>query len=481
MHRRDFCKVASLGAAALALPARLLRAQAADGAPAAAPARARIEAARAAQEIAGFGASGAFHMADLLQHFAAAERARVLDALFATSGNGAGLSMVRNIIPAGDRRAPGIEPAAGQWNWSGDAGQIWLMREAAQRGCTRFVSTAWTPPAWMKSNANIVGGRLRRERYEDYAEYLARYVFEYRARHGLEIYAVSPQNEPDVTVQYASCYWTGEEYRDFVKTALGPVWRRRRVPAQVILGEPSTWTEAPVVPALGDAEARDAIGIVAAHAYFGDNAVPAVRLTDRIGPFPAARAAGKPIWQTEVSAFNGNDAGIADALYWAKLLHFHLAEDQVSGWFYWWLVSPRDNREALVQLDPASQTWMPNRRLFALGQYSRFVRPGAHRVAADAIPAPGVFVSAYRDGEALAIVAINDNAQPVAAEFTIADLQPAAVAAYRTSAFEELRPLAQPLPFGPPLRGEAPVLRGGAAPVVAATLAGQSITTFTLR
>ncbi|MGH9543576.1 MAG: glycoside hydrolase family 30 protein, partial [Terriglobales bacterium] len=457
----------------------------ADGAPARAAARARIEAGRTAQEIAGFGASGAFHMADLLERFPADERGRVLDALFATTGTGAGLSMVRNIIPAGDRRAPGIEPASGQWNWEGDAGQIRLMREAAQRGCTRFVSTAWTPPAWMKTNNNIVGGRLRRDRYDDYAEYLAEYVAQYRSRHGLDIHAISPQNEPDVTVKYASCYWSGEEYREFVKSALGPAWRRRKPAARILLGEPSTWTEAPVAPALEDAEAREAIDIVAAHAYFGDNAAPEIRLTDRIGDFPVARGLGKPIWQTEVSAFNGNDAGIADALYWAKLLHFHLAENNVSGWFYWWLVSPRNDREALVQLDPASQGWLPNKRLFALGQYSRFVRPGARRVEAGANPAPGVYVSAYRQGEGLAIVAINDNKEAVAAEFAVAGLAPKTVEGYRTSAFEELRPLkaggAGPFGAGGPFGGGAPTLKAGtegAEAVVAATLAGESVTTY---
>src|SRR5690348_16640045 len=100
MDRRKFCRVAGLGAAAAATGGggwalcaltggggtatfgATAQAQAADGAPARATVRARIEAGREAQEIAGFGASGAFHMADLLEHFPADERARVLDALF---------------------------------------------------------------------------------------------------------------------------------------------------------------------------------------------------------------------------------------------------------------------------------------------------------------------------------------------------------------------------------------------------------------
>ena len=71
---------------------------------------------------------------------------------------GIGLSIVRNIIGDGgdwgeaiDGPTPSIQPEEGVWNWSGDEDQIPLMKAAAQRGCTRFVSTAWSPPAWMKT------------------------------------------------------------------------------------------------------------------------------------------------------------------------------------------------------------------------------------------------------------------------------------------------------------------------------------------
>lgn len=468
MNRRLFCRLAAMAP----ILAGASRAMAGSGplldAP---PLLVDVDAGRRYQQIAGFGASGAFHMAGILRRFPAGERARILDLLFSPSA-GAGLSVVRNIIPPEDGRQAPVLSRAGVADWTGDADQVWLMRQAARRGCTRFVSSAWTPPPWMKTNNAIVGGRLRPDCYAAFAEYLAAYAAGYRRQHGLDIYAISPQNEPDVTVKYASCSWNGEEFRRFIAGHMGPAWRRQGIPARIMLGENSEWTEAPAVPSLEDAEARAAVDIVASHAYFGDNHVPEVPQGPRTGTFTLAGKYAKPVWQTEVSAFNANDPGIADALYWAKLLHFHLTEDGVSGWLYWWLVSPAPNREALIYLDPGDMAWLANKRLFALGQFSRFLRPGAVRVAATANPAPEVYVSAHAWQGQIIVVVIN--AQERAAEAAIR-LRRAGEArsakAWRTSRFEDLAPIQPPAVAA----GE-----GLGGPRVMAELPPLSITTLVL-
>ena len=114
----------------------------------------------------GFGASAAFHMAQNLRNFPESSRKDILDLLFSTT-KGAGLSMVRNIVGDGgswgtplNGPTPSIEPAEGTWNWTGDEEQIWFMKEAAARGCTRSMSTVWSPPAWMKTNHNVIKGGL---------------------------------------------------------------------------------------------------------------------------------------------------------------------------------------------------------------------------------------------------------------------------------------------------------------------------------
>ncbi len=418
-----------------------------------AAAECRIQLAEPCQRIDGFGASGAFRQAGILRRYPPHERARMLDLLFSPT-QGAGLSWVRNLIGDGgawgSRRngpTPSIEPSAGAWNWQGDDDQIWLMRAAARRGCTRFFSSAWSPPAWMKTNQNVIGGELRRDAYAAYAKYLARYVEGYRRHHGLVIAALSPQNEPDVHVHYSSCHWTAEQYHTFMRDALQPTFQRARIQTRLVLGEHSTWSEAVVRPTLEDATTAAGVDVVASHAYAGNNHAPKIPLTDRTGRFALALRLSKPVWQTEVSAFNANDPSMADGLYWAKLVHYHLAEDQVSGWFYWWLASPGLNREALILLDPASGGWLANKRLFTLGQYSRFLQPGAIRLAATRNPAPGVLTSAWRMAGAngrLAVVAINENPAPVRLRFRLlpkASAATGAIAAWRTSFMEEIQPL----------------------------------------
>src|SRR4029434_6020367 len=115
---------------------------------------------------------------------------------------------------------------------------IWLMKEAKRRGVATFISTAFSPPAWMKLNNSAVDdddppkperNRLRRDRRNDYAEYLARYVREYRERFDIELYAISPANEPDVSAAYQSCTWSAADLRDFIKLFLKPALDQQRV------------------------------------------------------------------------------------------------------------------------------------------------------------------------------------------------------------------------------------------------------------
>ena len=422
------------------------------------------------QTIDGFGASAAFFQARNLQQFPEPQRSQILDFLFSTE-KGAGLSIVRNIVGDGGHwgnarngPTPSIEPRPGHWNWKGDEDQIWFMREAAKRGCTRYMSTVWSPPAWMKTNASVIhGGRAKPEDYRRFAEYLSAYVRGYKQHHGIDIYAISPTNEPDQDTRYSSCLWSGEELRVLVRDHIAPVFARDKVEAKLLLGEWSMWSEEPYAPSLLDPQAAARVDIAASHAYTKTNrGYEPISL--RTGDMTVARAAGKPIWQTEVSCFDPNGGGIEDALYWAQLLHTHVVENQVSAWLYWWAVFDHDSRSALVTLAPETLTYAAAKRLFALGNYSRFVRPGFQRVTSMSSPAPGVRLAAFRDPQSArrVAVAINGNPGPATVDFPAAA---AAAAVYRTSADEELARLP-----------DVAVASGR----LAAALAAQSITTFVM-
>lgn len=394
------------------------------------------------QTIDGFGVSGAFHQAAVLQRFPAGTRMAVLDLLFSPQ-QGAGFSILRNSIGDGgnwgtplDGPTPTIEPRPGEWIWRGDEDQIWLMREAASRGCARFFGTVWSPPAWMKTTGDTTnGGRLKPNCYRAFAEYLAAYVKGYHLHHGLEIFAVSPANEPEMATKYSSCLWKGEELRVLIRDHIAPVFSREGVTAKLVLGEHSTWSEEPYATALSDPLAAARVDIVATHAYAEPNQ-GFLPVAHRAGPLLVARSSKKPVWQTEVSAFDKNRTDIDDGLYWAKVVHTHLAECDVSAWFYWWAFNARDTRSGLVRLDPATQTFIVPKRLFAIGQYARFIRPGFCRVEVRGNFPLGVWLSAFKGqgGMARVIVAINENAHAIALRLDGLEH----MSMYRTSSADDL-------------------------------------------
>jgi hypothetical protein len=114
-------------------------------------------------------------------------------------------------------------------------------------------------------------------------------------------------------------------------------------------------------------------------------------------------------------------------------------------------------------------TWQtsPTKRLFVLGNYSRFVRPGFLRVEATASPQCGkdVEVSAYYDApsQSLVIVAINADTASVTQGFSFDGVVTSALSPWVTSSSQSLSP-------GDPI---------AAGSRVVATLPAQSVTTLT--
>ena len=69
-----------------------------------------------------------------------------------------------------------------------------------------IIASPWSPPAEMKTNNNVVGGELEESHYDDFAAHLKSFV-DYMSDNDAPIYAISVQNEPDVSVSYESCDW----------------------------------------------------------------------------------------------------------------------------------------------------------------------------------------------------------------------------------------------------------------------------------
>ena len=93
---------------------------------------------------------------------------------------------------------------------------------AAAGGKLTLYASPWSPPAWMKTNGEMLhGGKLLPQFRQAWANYYVRFIKTYEQL-GIPIWGLSVQNEPMATQTWESCVYTGEEERDFIKSYLGP-------------------------------------------------------------------------------------------------------------------------------------------------------------------------------------------------------------------------------------------------------------------
>ncbi len=135
----------------------------------------------------------------------------------------------------------------------------------------------------------------------------------------------------------------------------------------------------------------------------------------------------------------GRDLSINTALYVARIIHFDLTLANASSWQWWTALSEGDYKDGLVYLDSKEVTtdwsaranalktdgnYKTSKLLWALGNYSRFIRPGMKRIevsrsdkASENDMAKGLMVSAFVDTvkEKMVLVAVNYSAkeQPI--------------------------------------------------------------------
>ena len=368
------------------------------------------------QRIDGFGASSAWRstwttaQADLL--FSTNSGTGVaFDGKSNYNFTGIGLSLLRSRI------APGGSTVEGA-----------IMQMAQARGA-KVWSTPWSPAANFKSNTNVDGGSMvgNEANYQAYADQLAGYVVSLKTLYGVNLYALSLQNEPDANVTtYESCNWSAQQFHDFVPYLYHALVSSNVGSTKIILPESQSWTDPSnlVGTAMSDSTSND-VSIVANHDYVADNNVG-----DQATP-AAVNSYGKALWETEVALLSGSDSSINNAVYWAGRIHLYLTAAQVNAWHYWWLLpGTSSGNEGLTDTNG-----IPAKRMYAIGNFSRFVRPNYYRVGVDNNTGLAQ-ISAYKDSTSpnFSIVAINPSPGVLIAQtFTLTNCSAGSVTPWVTS------------------------------------------------
>lgn len=342
------------------------------------------------QRIDGFGAASAFN---------GSWTESQADMFFSTN-TGIGLSFLRTrIAPDGTTLEAGI------------------MQMAQARGA-RVWSTPWSPPAIYKDSGTVNGGNFisSPDVYQGYANQLAGYVAYINTNYGIRLYALSIQNEPDFSSFYESCIWSAQQFHDFLPYLATAMSNAGAGSTKVLLPEQSDWEFDRSSDTMNDPVTAATVDILAAHAY-GSWASP-------------VNSYNKALWETEVSTLDPFDGSITNALYWASQIWSFMTFAEVNAWHYWWLV-PIDGYDNEGLTDMAGN---PAKRMYVLGNYSRFVRPGYYRIGATN-DSPDVLVSAYKDPASgtFAIVAANTSSSVSTETFTFTNFTADAVTPWITS------------------------------------------------
>ena len=336
-----------------------------------------IDASRTYQTIDGFGASSAW-----IGHKITAGLADIFWKDDTLDGH-IGLSLLRTRIDADGYSRTESSP---------------VLRAIEVNPDLRIWSTSWTPPVEFKDNGSLFGGHFIADlpSMEGFAEHLVRYVQDFKTNTGVDLYAVSFQNEPDSAGEVSNgCFWTPNQISVFLRDFLGPAFDNAGITAKRMIGESVRNDLAITDPALLDSAAAGYADIIGTHLYLGGP-----------NPYPLAESLNKPYWATEVSGLDGVDTGIANALMWADMIHDCLVRCNMSAFHYWWLVNygTADDDEGLCNAEGN-----PTPRLYALGNFSKFIRPGFVRIATTGSLPAGVNVSAFYGSEynRLVIVVVN--------------------------------------------------------------------------
>ena len=198
------------------------------------------------QQMDGFGFAMTGGSAQLLMRMAPERRTALLKEIFGTADGSIGVSYLRLSIGASDMNervftyddlpAGGTDPQLAHFGLGPDlADVVPVVKEVlAIQPKLSILASPWTAPSWMKSNQLPKAGSLMPEWYQAYAQYFVRYVQAMGAQ-GIAIRAVTMQNEPLNPHNTPSMVMKAPEEAVFLKTALGPAFRKAGIASEMIL------------------------------------------------------------------------------------------------------------------------------------------------------------------------------------------------------------------------------------------------------
>lgn len=434
-----------------------------------------IDDATAYQTIEHFGASDAWSC-QFTGNWPEEKKNAMADLLFSQdndeAGNpiGIGLSLWRFNIGAGSaeqgnnsgigdewRRAESFLQANDEYDWNKQQGQVWFANAAKQRGVANLLLFPNSPPVHLTRNGKAYAtsgtqSNLETGNFEAYASYLATVVEGLKAK-GLTANYISPMNEPQWD-------WTdgGQEGTPFYNNEIAQITRllnnkleEKGLSTKINIAEAGQINylyETGNKPGRSD-QVKDFFtegsanyignlshieNAISGHSYFTTS--PFATMVSQRQALSASvnQVTGLKYWMSEYCILgdnageingNGRDLGIEPALYLARLIHTDLAVAQATAWHWWIAISPYDYKDGLIYIDKQKDngSFYESKMLWALGNYSRFIRPGYTRVKIENLKDTSLnekfLASAYKDPITGNLVTVIVNSSNTATSFQL--------------------------------------------------------------
>jgi len=430
------------------------------------------------QRIRNIGASGCWFSEEIGATWPVDKKQRVAEVLFSKSFDeygqpkGIGLSAFRYNIGAGTTEqgdSSGIKESShrvecflalgGSYDWNKQSGYTWMLQQAKKYGVEELIAFTNSPPVQFTKNGlgfklkKDSSSNLREDKYEAYADFLTE-VIKHFDKKKLHFDYISPVNEPqwDWTgtigeAKQEGTPWTNEEIYKVTK-ALNNSLNNQKLKTKILLTEAAKLdflyasnlpNRSRQIANFWDPASPLYIGglshttpFVEGHSYFtdeGDKSIINIRrsLKDSLKKYN-----GLEFWQSEYSmlgnGYRDRKAGrlnsIDYALFLAKIIHHDFVIGNATAWHYWNAYEPGPANQPRYYLIAMNRNRATNadtmftitKNVWALGHYSRFIRPGMLRVEtsrndglADTAIAQNIMISAFKDvrGKNLVVNMIN--------------------------------------------------------------------------
>jgi glucuronoarabinoxylan endo-1,4-beta-xylanase len=280
-------------------------------------------------------------------------------------------------------------------NPSGWGAEVPIAQYAISQGAMVFASP-WNPPSHMRevlrTTEHGTDYVLLPQYYDAYVDHLNSFI-SYMSNNGVPLYAISVQNEPD---WHSWTWWTPQQMLTFVREHAQKL--KTRVIAPESLGYLRTMTD----PLLKDSVANSHIDILGTHLY-------GTSKTNFY--YPLAYEKNKEIWMTEHLFGSSSPAVNTWSLAMEMADEINTCMDaRMSTWVYWYI------RRFYGLIDDAGNI---TDKGYVLSQFSKFIRPGAHRVQVNFKPVSNVTATAYKTDSTIVVVVVNQNKTPVSLNFNI--------------------------------------------------------------